>query len=349
MKRLRRQAGFTLIELMVTMVVAGFIWVGVFDLFKAQMQASLSNQDDTEAQSAVQAVAEIIRSDVVLAGFGSADAGEPIIHYNNYYTTGDMIDFNTTAQFGSAINTMVVAGPLGTTGNKVWVRCFGEHGWGGAATANKDAATFNPFNGTYLYINFYSPFDGKRLTSTPLWTYISASNPTVGKPCIPNPFNVDANSDGVADPAIELTTGYTLNVPNGTVVYGLRWSGGLSVWGSRYFVDTATQTLVKTSPYFGAPQTQLLTGVENMQVEYHVKGQPATTWLDSLSGVNTQQIDNIRVALVVRNLRKDPHGAVDPRTSIRVYDQNYNIPDRSYPRQNYEFYIRPINNNYTGD
>lgn len=345
----RNQRGFTLIEVMMVMVVASFIWIGVFTLFKSQVQASLSNQDDTEMQSAVQAVAEIIRADVVLAGFGSADQGEPIAHMNNVSAGGDTADFNTTAQFGSAINTMVIAGPLGTTSNKLWVRCFGEHGWGGNASATKDAARYNPFNGTYLYVNFYSPFTGKRLTNTMLWNMVSASNPNVGQPCQPNPFNVDSNADGIADPGIELTFGSNINVPNGTIVYGLRWASGLSAWGSRYYVDPVRRTLVKSSPSPGYTPIDLLKGVENIQFRYHVKGTPADQWLDTLAGVNTQRIDNIRVAMVVRTLRKDPKGVEDPRTQITVYDQTYTIPDRTYPRQSYEFYIRPVNNNYTGD
>lgn len=338
---IRKQHGFTLIELMVTMVIASSIWLGVFNLMQTQMRASMLTQDGSELQSSAQAVMEILRRDVLLAGMGVANSNAPIVHSNNWSSGGDRVVFYTIAQFGSTINTTVLAGPLGSTGNTLWVRCFGEHGWGGAAAVNKDAVRIVPSNGTNVFLTFYSPFNGERLTSTPMWTQVIVSNPNAGGTCIPNPYGVDANADGVADPAVQLTLGNTIAVPKGTVVYGLRWDGAsINMWTSEYYVSAGT--LYKTG-------TPVLTGVENFQVRYHVKGTPATQWLDVITGVDSTTIDNVRVSMVVRQSRRHPNGVLDPRTFINNYDQTYTIADRSFPRETYEFFVRPVNNNYKGN
>lgn len=343
MHHLRTERGFTLVELMVTMVIAASVWLGVFNLLQTQMRTSMLTQDGTEMQSSVQAVMEILRRDILLAGMGVANANAPIVHANNIFTSGDRITLYTIAQFGSTINTTVMAGPLGSTGNIMWVRCFGDHGWGGASSVYRDAVNIVPSNGTALYLTFYSPFNGERITSVAQWNYVSQTDPIAGNNCIPNPYSVDSNSDGIADPAIKVTLGTTVAVPNGTVVYGLRWDGiAVNMLNSDYYVNPTTRTLLKSG-------VEVLSGVENMQIRYHVKGTPANQWLDVLTGVDTTMIDNVRVSLVVRQGRADPMGTLDPRTTITNYDQTFTIPDRRFPRETYEFFVRPVNNNYKGN
>lgn len=336
---IRKQHGFTLIELMITMLIASSIWLGVFNLMQTQMRASMLTQDGSELQSSAQAVMEMVRRDVLLAGMGIANANAPMVHVNNYSSEGDRLTLYTIAQLGSTINTAVVAGPLGTTNEFVDVRCFGEHGWGGASAVNKDAVLTN--NSTVLSLAFYSPFNGERISSTPQLTEVLESNPTAGGACVPNSWGVDSNADGIADPVAKLKLANPIAVPNGTVVYGVRWDGvDPNMLSSDYVVSAGT--LMKSG-------TPVLAGVENFQVRYHIKNTPPNQWLDVLTGVDATTIDNVRVSMVIRQARRHPNGVLDARTTITNYDQTYTIPDRSFPRETYEFFMRPVNNNYKGN
>ncbi len=342
------QQGFTLVELMIGMVIVSFIWIGVASLFSSQLAASVSNQDEVEQQSAVQSVSYMISGDIIMSGFG-IDALQPFVHANNVTTGGDRITLSSAAQFGSTISSVIMSGTTGTGAGAtdIWVRCFGDDIWGGGnADPIRDFVLDTNAPSQSLWITFFDPFSGKRLTYLPAWTQVTATLPIVGQPCLTAGTGqppIDNNGDGISDPMVNLTlaTGLTANVPNGSVVYGIRWPTALGTPSSTITYEVSGGNLVKTTAGGAMP---IFNGVENFQVQYRVRGNP--NWLNSLNGVVTADIEQVRYSMLVRSRRKNTLSRLDPRASIQVYDQTVALSadDREYSRELYEFVVRPKNN-----
>lgn len=73
-----RTAGFTLVELLITMVVSGVIMTGVYSAYVAQQRTATAQDQVTEMQQNIRAAMTILSSDLRMAGYDptkDADAG----------------------------------------------------------------------------------------------------------------------------------------------------------------------------------------------------------------------------------------------------------------------------------
>jgi type IV pilus assembly protein PilW len=65
----KRMAGFTLVELLITMVVSGLIMTGVYSAYVAQQRTATAQEQVTEMQQNIRAAMMILSSDLRMAGF----------------------------------------------------------------------------------------------------------------------------------------------------------------------------------------------------------------------------------------------------------------------------------------
>jgi len=100
-----RQAGFTLVELMVTLVVAFLVIAAVYASFKVQQQNEKAQQQVSQIQQNLRAAMDIMSRDFVVAGYDPSNTGDygPITGYNfdsktfntnstNFSFTGDLCE-----------------------------------------------------------------------------------------------------------------------------------------------------------------------------------------------------------------------------------------------------------------
>ena len=100
--------GFSMVELMVVLVIAGIVIAGVYRTFTAQQKTFVVQEEVSEAQQSARAVMDVIARDIRMAGFGApawAVAG---------LTNGIRVDQASPADFTIV---GVFAGPIGKLSN----------------------------------------------------------------------------------------------------------------------------------------------------------------------------------------------------------------------------------------
>ena len=64
-----RQAGFTLVELMITMLLSLVVLTGIYEVFQAQQKAHATNTKVVEMQQNTRAALAIMERDIRMAGY----------------------------------------------------------------------------------------------------------------------------------------------------------------------------------------------------------------------------------------------------------------------------------------
>lgn len=339
-----RQQGFTLVELLVAMVVMGVLVLALATIFQTQLASSVANQDETEQQINVQAVANMLSHDIAMAGFGNVSAN-PFVHANAASEDeSDTLTIRTAAMRGSAIQTFVIS--AGGGGDEIYVRCWGWEGKGNFVDPVRDA--YVDANRP-LFLWFINPANGEPIDSMTNPVEVSTSDLVAGDNCdgeFQDSSRPDINNDGTTDSFIRLTINGTVSgLARGTTVYGVRAAptGGSAVYNTEisYTVDMTNKILTRN----GIP---VLLGVEDFQVRYRTfnADTQTETWHNDLSGVDTRTIDQVQYGLVVRHARPSPHNQRDPRSEIETFDHTIELSDedRNFARKQYVFTVRPRNN-----
>jgi prepilin-type N-terminal cleavage/methylation domain-containing protein len=100
---MRRDAGFTLIELMVVMVIAGFLLVGVYSMMIRQQRSYQTQDQVVEAQQNLRSTFILLRYDLRMIGHGLAEGTVPVTaHPNNQGTANGTDGFTVLANVGAA-------------------------------------------------------------------------------------------------------------------------------------------------------------------------------------------------------------------------------------------------------
>lgn len=337
------RSGFTLIELMIGAVIISVIWISVAYFFRTQVTASVNIQEDTELQSSVQAAANLIANDIIMAGFARQYPTATFTHVNAAATDnqkGDVLTIFTGASQGVVMNSFVITGGQVVSGNAITVRCFGTEGRGGLLDPLRDIY-FDPARPP-VQLLFVDPFRNEPYTAignNPVT--LAGSDVAPGGTCQTGMFDVDG--DGTNDPVANLTiTPSVTSLPRGATVYGLM--GGV-----------VTYSLNVTEGILYQNATPLLVGVRDFQVRYGIRNPPAADQVvDSLVGINTQWIYEVQFALLVRNSKSDATQQAQARAlytnvpNITTFDHTItidpNAPEGSYFYKTYVFRVRPKNN-----
>ncbi|WP_022668520.1 prepilin-type N-terminal cleavage/methylation domain-containing protein [Desulfospira joergensenii] len=105
---MRKDKGFTLIELMITMVIAGLIMIGAYAAYTSQQKTYYAQDQVTEMQQNIRAALSIITSELRMAGYdptGSGNFGIVWALPGRFQMTTDMdgdgvVDGPETLEFG---------------------------------------------------------------------------------------------------------------------------------------------------------------------------------------------------------------------------------------------------------
>ena len=323
------QHGFTLIELIVGMVIIGFLWLGVASYFRQQLAVSFSNQAEGELQANVQAVAAMVQDDILAAGFGKINSNVfQAVNSSGTAVAGDQMAIYSTSLGDSYIATFVATGNPIVHDNPLPVRCMGPEGQGKIADALNDPVV--DASRPPLFIAYVDPFHQTLLTgvgANPV--QVIASSVSAGQACPAGAW--DADHDGTNDPIINLTLASAPTIiPRGTTIYGYRSSSSII-----YSLDVPNLTLDQN----GKP---LLVGVADFQVQYFVPTPAPGALVNDLTGVDTTKITQVQFGLVVRQDKPDPmhQGSTLPFTT---FDHTI-TPDPNYVYRQYFFTVRPKNN-----
>jgi prepilin-type N-terminal cleavage/methylation domain-containing protein len=328
-----QNAGFTLIEVLIGTAIASFILVGVSLMFRSQLEASIANQDETELQASIQATANLIMQDIVMAGFGKVTA-QPIQHTNVSGTAvgGDTLTLLSASQGGNAITTFAYAGAVGVSGTEIFLRCYGVDNQGGVADPTRDAILLP---GQTLQLYFVDPFTGLQITGITNPQTVIAAEVNPDGTCLTNqPYDYDNQTIGGSanDPVVKVTLspGLTSPVGRGSTVYGLRGASPAIV----YSLDTANKTLNQN----GVP---ILLGVEDFQVQFRVEGEAA--WRDTLAGVDTTKLAEVAFAILVKTGTSTTLGK-EYQNSFTIFDHTIDVSaDLTGIRKRHEFRVRTKN------
>lgn len=102
MKKVRRpsEAGFSLLELMVSLGIAGILMAGIFAVYHTQLRAHMTQQLTVEMQQNLRAAMQIMAREVRMAGYNpttSAGAGITTMLANSFQFTSDLDGNGDTA------------------------------------------------------------------------------------------------------------------------------------------------------------------------------------------------------------------------------------------------------------
>ncbi len=114
----RRQAGFSLIELMVAMLLLLIVLTSVFSLMRSSIMVSTTTYEMTDAQQGLRVIQEYINRDLITAGDGFRSVNEPRLprEFVNAYLTsvpaGDYVKIGVVNSGNNVpANTVVPASP----------------------------------------------------------------------------------------------------------------------------------------------------------------------------------------------------------------------------------------------
>lgn len=98
--RMKRQNGFTLIELVVTLAIASLIMTAVYSAYVVQQKTYISQGDVTEMQQNIRASVLMLEKDIRMAGYDpSGDAGAGFVNnvsFTNGGSLSEIVDTNAT-------------------------------------------------------------------------------------------------------------------------------------------------------------------------------------------------------------------------------------------------------------
>jgi len=108
---MRRDTGFTLIEMMVVMVIAGFLLAGVYSMMMRQQRSYQTQDQVVEAQQSLRSTFILLRYDLRMIGHGLADGTAPIsAHPNNQVAANGTDAVTFLANVGAATVTVPLGG-----------------------------------------------------------------------------------------------------------------------------------------------------------------------------------------------------------------------------------------------
>lgn len=119
----RKQEGFTIIEVMIVLAIAGLIMVVVFLAVPALQRSSRNNALETDANNVLTAVGDYTSNNggTLPTAMGSVAAGSPATPSNGTVTIGATSTNQTTAKVGTGTLSVQINGTTITNGSKVGV------------------------------------------------------------------------------------------------------------------------------------------------------------------------------------------------------------------------------------
>ncbi len=110
------QRGFTLVELMVTLVILGLSSVFIYQIFITQHDSYMAQQDVSETQQDVRASLDLMARDLRSAGFGVPGGGTGITLTTDAVLNGtDLITFQTAQTGATAASTFLTVDATSTS------------------------------------------------------------------------------------------------------------------------------------------------------------------------------------------------------------------------------------------
>jgi prepilin-type N-terminal cleavage/methylation domain-containing protein len=110
MENRQRQKGFTVIELMISLVITALVLVSVYTAFITQFRSYTTQDNVSTVQADVRSVGEIITRDIRNAGFGLPAGNNPIAVAVNGGAGPDSITVNLASSMATYLTSPAMAG-----------------------------------------------------------------------------------------------------------------------------------------------------------------------------------------------------------------------------------------------
>lgn len=318
---MRREEGFTLIELMVTLVIAGLLLGGVYSMMIRQ-QASYQTQDQVvEVQQNLRSSFILLRYDIRMTGFGLATGAASIAsHLNN------QAGLNGTDQVVLGFNSgsFSAVAPSGTSTAPIM-----SYPLSGATTI--PMVSVAGFSTTTPYVVDIIDITNGTLIANATVTAVQASPPKLTlNPSCPNP------------PApCNVAAGSYIGLTGQSVTYRVRITPPVNAADDCQHPPCLERVV-------GGVVSVLAEGVEDFQVAYGfdttgpVPNQPdgiIDSWIYSAPGdvwpTDTSGLRAIRVSLLLRTMNRDPD-YTEATTGV-LEDHTWTSPSDGYRRRVIQF------------